>query len=614
MSKNERKISNSHKIKSTSENRSLQSQIDNIPSSKLCLTWKNITFSVKSRKSETEILKNISGQAHSSEILAILGSSGCGKSSLLSIISDRLAQDSNLKVSGEIFLNSVEIKDTKYSNFVSYLPQNNCFYEAFTVREALYFIARLQQSSSPKKIVKKIKRISKLLLIQDLLDRYIGNSIKRGLSGGEVKRVCIAMELIRDSKILIFDEPTSGLDSVTSLIVAEALRKLADRGKIIILSVHQPGNRLYEMFDRIILMNSGSVVYQGKGEDCLNYFEQMGFNCARGINHAEFFVKAMKNLPTSQAPSNNSQEQDLSNISANSQNPPPEALCSPSQIQADRYSPPFSVQIQQLLKRTSLGFVRSPIGLPFQLIKFMVFCIISISLYFDLGTDSRGVNNRAGLLINAIYNALYFPMIIQSFVIPLERKVLHKEVNEGMYSVEAYFLSKFLVDLVTNVFFGTLLNFICYYPVGLNSESSDRFPILIGVLVLCQINGVAQGYIAGELSNDVQMASFVGPILSTPPVLFSGFFSNVSSIPDAFEWLKYTTPYFYSYQALLQNEFYGLNIDDDVWPVPEDRFNLQGEIRFYVAMFLINTTISLLIAYGIMKLRAVKNRIRRKGN
>lgn len=610
MSKKERKISNSHEIKS--ENESLKHKTKTTSTSKLCLAWKNINFKIKSRKSETEILKNISGQAHSSEILAILGSSGCGKSSLLSIISERLTQNSNFQVSGKIFLNSVEIKDIKYSSFVSYLPQNNYFYDAFTVREALYFIARLQQSLSSKKIDKKIRKISKLLLIQDLLDRFIGNSIKRGLSGGEVKRVCIAMELIRDSKILILDEPTSGLDSVTALIVTDALRKLAKTGKIIIVSVHQPGNRLYEMFDRILLMNSGNVIYQGKREDCLCYFEKIGFKCARGINHAEFFVKAMKNLPTSLTSSNNSQQEILSNSQIDSEIPPPESLISPIEMQEDRYSPSFSKQLHLLLKRATLGFIRSPIGLLFQLIKFVVFCIICISVYYDLGTDSRGVNNRTGLLINAIYNALYFPMIIQAFVIPIERRILHKEINENMYSVEAYFVSKCFVDFITNIFFATLLNCICYYPVGLNSESSDKFPITVGLLVLCQINGVAQGYIAGELSNDVQMASFVGPILSTPPVLFSGFFSDVSSIPDAFEWLKYTTPYFYSYQSLLQNEFDGLNIEEDVWPLPKDRFNLTGEIKYYIAMFIINTIISLLIAYSIMKLRAIKNKIKIK--
>jgi ABC-type multidrug transport system ATPase subunit/ABC-type multidrug transport system permease subunit len=607
MSKKNQIVRNQNEIL-TSEDNNLVTVGSKIYDLSLRLTWRNLSYSYKKGKKEVSILKSVSGHANSGEILAILGASGCGKSTLLSILADQMRSQSNATSSGSLYLNDSNVENLNFSSYVSFLPQQNIFFDFFTVKESLNFIGHLKLGIKKKPLEKKISKVLKLLKIHHLAGRKIGNSFKRGLSGGEVKRVCIAIELICDSPILILDEPTSGLDSATALIIIKVLKKLSNKGKMVIFSVHQPGNKFYSLFDRMILMTGGKFAYQGPREDCLSHFSDLGFHCPKYLNPAEFLIKTI-HVENVLDPS----EEELLKLKKFFD------ACGKEEefeVQGVNFKEikkiSFSGQVKELFKRSSFGFLRSPIGMLFQVIKAVVLVVIVICLFYDLGKDSKGINDRKGVLICGIYNVLYFPMLIESFTFPIERNLVHKEINEGMYSVEAYFLSKLFVDLCVYVGFSIIMNLIVYYPIGLNDSSPDKLFIGIGILILSQINGLIHGYIAGGLSSNAQMASIIGPVLSTPPVLFSGFFSDVRSIPDAFEWLKYTTPYFYSYQAMLLNEFDGLDVDEAIRPTPEERFYLHGQIKDYVYMFLVNIFVSLIIAYLIVKVRAIKSVFVRK--
>lgn len=111
--------------------------------------------------------------------------------------------------------------------------------------------------------------------LEKCMDVLVGGQSIKGISGGEKKRTSIAFELISDPQVIILDEPTSGLDSLTSFIIVDYLRKLAhDRNRTVLMTIHQPGTDIYELFDRLFLMVEGKMVYQGAADKAVLYFER----------------------------------------------------------------------------------------------------------------------------------------------------------------------------------------------------------------------------------------------------------------------------------------------------------------------------------------------------
>lgn len=580
-------------------------------SKSLVLRWENLSYTVNKGKETKHILKSISGFANSGEMLAILGESGSGKTSLISILSGRLSSQDNISIFGKVKLNNTYTKDLDYSLYSCYLSQENIYFSYLTPREMLMFAGTLKMQLPKQKIKKRVEKLLKILKIDNVADTIIGDLVLRGLSGGEKKRVCIASELVSSPSIILMDEPVSGLDSFTAEIVINLLRNLANKGKMVIVSIHQPSDLLYSKFDRLIFMQEGRIVYQGKRTDCPKYFEEIGLECPKNSNPAEYLVKQFHIVDR-----NNYTDREKSMIYTldNHYNSRFSLLdmrnCEKEKVNPSlmKYRAGFLTQLLELTKRGFKAFLRNPLALLFKIANTIVFGSLVALLFWDLDTDSVGINNRAGLLQCGVFNSLYFPIFIGSFLIPLERNIVHKEYRDKVYCIEAYILSKMIVELPMNIFFAVGLNSIVYYAADLNSTEQDKFFMAILILLLCQINGVTIGLISGGISSSVTAASFIGPTFSTPLIMFSGFFSDVGSIPDITEWVKYLSPYYYGYQSMLNNEFDGLDVDDGVYPGPYTRFGIEEDIGIYMCMFAINIVVSFFIGYAILKYRAEKSK------
>ena len=134
----------------------------------------------------------------------------------------------------------------------------------------------------------------KKLQLEKCADVVIGGTILKGISGGERKRTSIAFELLSDPQVLFLDEPTSGLDSLTAYIIVRHLKQLAvNQNKTVIMTIHQPNHDIFEMFDRLVLMVEGRLVYQGPAKDSVNYFSEMGFKCIENANPPDYFMSIL---------------------------------------------------------------------------------------------------------------------------------------------------------------------------------------------------------------------------------------------------------------------------------------------------------------------------------
>lgn len=209
----------------------------------------------------------------SGHFVGILGGSGVGKTTLINVL------NGNLKpTKGHIRINGHDLHDENamLKGIIGYVPQDDLLIEELTVYQNLYYNAKLCFSEMGEK--KLNDKVEASLLDFDLVearDLIVGNPMKKVLSGGQRKRLNIALELMREPLVLLADEPTSGLSSMDTEKVVSLLKRQCLKGSLVLANIHQPGSDIYKQFDRIIVMDKGGrVVYSGNPLDAMSYFKR----------------------------------------------------------------------------------------------------------------------------------------------------------------------------------------------------------------------------------------------------------------------------------------------------------------------------------------------------
>ena len=238
---------------------------------KISLNANNVSF--KFRNSENGI-HNLNFHEESGRLVGIIGGSGVGKSTTLSILNGTLRPQS-----GEVLINGYNLYDDYDKEYlkgvIGFVPQDDLLIEDLTVYQNLYYNARMCLSNlTEREIVEVVNRTLADLSLEETRDLRVGNPLKKIISGGQRKRVNIALELLREPTILFVDEPTSGLSSVDSEIVMSLLKEQSYKGKLVIVNIHQPGSDLYKMFDKIMIMDKGGYqIFYGNPTEAIVYFK-----------------------------------------------------------------------------------------------------------------------------------------------------------------------------------------------------------------------------------------------------------------------------------------------------------------------------------------------------
>ncbi|CAB1109225.1 ABC [Ectocarpus sp. CCAP 1310/34] len=226
---------------------------------------RDVSFSV-GRGKKKAILDGVSGRANAGKVLAVMGPSGSGKTTLLNALAGQ-----------------------------AFVKQEDVFYSQLTVRETLLMAARLRLPSSvplEEKSAMVDKLISKLGLSK-VASTIVGDEKTRGISGGEKKRLSIACQLFGTPSLIFCDEPTTGLDAFQASAaerVMATLRQLAQDGHTVICSIHQPRSSIYGMFDDVLLLSEGRVMFQGPAKRIGSYFRSKGYPMPSHTNPGDFAV------------------------------------------------------------------------------------------------------------------------------------------------------------------------------------------------------------------------------------------------------------------------------------------------------------------------------------
>ncbi|KAI0154520.1 putative ABC multidrug transporter [Xylariaceae sp. FL1272] len=259
-------------------------------------TFRDINYFVRAEGAEKQLLQNVSGFVQPGQLVALMGSSGAGKTTLMDVLSQRKDYG---RITGSILING-QPQGITFQRDTGYCEQNDVHEASATVREALLFAARLRQPHS----VPDDEKIAYVEYIMDLLElghlqHAIIGSPSSGLSIEQRKRVTIATELVAKPSLLFLDEPTSGLDGQSAYQICRFMKKLAAAGQTIICTIHQPSSVLFETFDVLLLLaKGGHTTFFGEtgknAEQLLRYFSDRGLVCPADTNPAEYIVDVVQ--------------------------------------------------------------------------------------------------------------------------------------------------------------------------------------------------------------------------------------------------------------------------------------------------------------------------------
>ncbi|CAN0100436.1 unnamed protein product [Scytosiphon promiscuus] len=378
------------------------------------------------------ILKNVSGAVASGQILAIIGSSGAGKTSLLNVLVGKTSGDTKgVDITGDVTVNGKALSKAFFLDNAAYVPQEDHLWSALTVRESLMYACTMYSPSmSGAECSKRVDEALASLGLEACQHTKVGSVFIKGISGGQKRRTSIGLELVVQRKILFLDEPTSGLDATSASEIMALLRRLAsETGVIIITSVHQPSSRVFENFDQVILLTMGRTAYFGPAVDGLEHFRRLGHEPTGLVNPAEYLLEITN--------SDFSDAADVKRLTELwSESPACEALN--KRLQAP-FLPPVTSgrntgcmdsvrRLGQLVSRASLSSIRDPAAYALRLVLYVGMSLFLGNVYSRLENTQEDVLERAFFIlwINA------FNPYMDLAALPLfgqEKSVVMKEVQ-----------------------------------------------------------------------------------------------------------------------------------------------------------------------------------------
>jgi len=573
-------------------------QLTALPFTPVTLTWKNIDYWVEvgsgKEKHERQLLKDISGFAAPGRMTALMGSSGAGKTTLLDCIAGRKTVG---RLQGSILVNGRPKETHSFARLTGYVEQSDIHIGTATVREALQFSAHLRLPKSVSETQRNlfVEEVMRVVGLNKIANRLIGDASVPGLSPGQLKLVTIAVELVANPAVIFLDEPTSGLDAPSAARVMRAVRRIAATGRTVLCTIHQPSEELFLMFDRLLLLKSGGdVVYFGdlgrRARLLVHYFEAASNGTERlprserklnpdgsysyiirqRINPANWMLDVIG--AAGQAKDASKPEFDYPRIWRQSE------LCKVNTGEIEEASKPLQDdasahvgaatdylssrdRLKAVVKRAFISHWRNaPMNLTRFFLLFLVGLLLGIVYYQMPHDDFGGVNSY----ISVMFLALAFPAsLCAGSALPTlfrQRAVFYRETSIGLYGNKTFQASIFLVEfpyLVISLFFF----FACFYPmVGFESSFVHfaRFYCMSLLMALCY-SSMSQLWLA--LFPNMIVANIANGIFLSLFFVMGGLFIKPSAIPRGWKWFFYINPVPKAFSPIATDQLYCVGPD-----------------------------------------------------
>ena len=427
-----------------------------------------------------------------------------------------------------------------------------------------------------------------------------------GLSGGEKRRTNVAVELVITPAVLFLDgqltltpstsysllpylpslpfchydaEPTTGLDSHTALSVMQCLKRLTRSSAVeekreerdvtsipslvttppvtVVLSIHQPSHELFDLFDDLILLSGGHVLYCGPSSSALSYFHSLGLVCPLYTNPPEWLLDLAQGLIEEEGGTVESLVKSYQHHLT--QLPQVDAEAHRSPFIAQPFRPlPFRLQLPHLLHRSHLCVSRSPLLKIAQVLQSLVLGLLIGVSFFHLGYSQSSVQNRLGALYFIILTLVFASTFSVVLTFAEERAVFIREQRGGMYWVSAYFVARTLVDVLPTLVCSLVFVCVSYFLMGL-AMSGFQFAYFLLIVLLIAYCGHSMGMVVACAVSDRLSAMILTPLSIAPFIVFTPYaLPYPNSVPVYLLPFQYASPFWWAFSGLAANEMQGL--------------------------------------------------------
>ena len=521
-------------------------------------TWKNLTYTVKMPAGDRVLLDNVHGWVKPGMLGALMGASGAGKTTLLDVLAQRKTEGT---VNGSILVDGRPLT-ISFQRSAGYCEQLDIHEPLATVREALEFSALLRQSRDipQEEKLQYVDTIVDLLEMHDIENTLIG-TMGAGLSIEQRKRLTIGVELVSKPRILIFlDEPTSGLDGQAAYNIVRFLRKLADVGQAVLVTIHQPSAQLFTQFDNLLLLaQGGKTVYFGEigenGATIKEYFARNGAPCPIDANPAEHMIDVVSgslsqdrdwNKVWLESPEHKFTVQELERITN-------EAALQPVGDSDDgfEFAMPLWDQVKMVTKRMTMSIYRNTNYVNNKMLLHVGSALFNGFTFWMIGDTIRDLQLRLFTIFNFIFVAP--GVLAQLQPLFFQRRDIYeaREKKSKMYSWVA-FVTGLIVSEIPYLCICAVLYFVCwYYTVGFPT-SSTKSGATFFVMLMYEFVYTSIGQFIAAYAPSPVFAALVNPIVIGTLTCFCGVLVPYSQIQTFWRyWIYYLNPFNYLISSLL---------------------------------------------------------------
>nr|CAJ2467136.1 unnamed protein product [Leishmania braziliensis] len=527
----------------------------------LPLSWSKLNYSAGKKR----ILCGLTGTALPGRCLAILGSSGAGKTTFLNAISDRLASGGALRLSGRRQLGDCEL-ERHFRKAMGFVTQDDVISPLSTPYDALWFSLRTRRGTGRAETEERVQEALDVLRLQHCRNTKVGiPGLEAGLSGGERKRCSIGIELICDPKVLLLDEPTSGLDSVTSAKVVHLLRQLSRMGRTVIYTIHQPTAEVLSYFDDVMLMTQGRIAYHGTMAASLDYFESIGFVCPSKYTPTDYYMVLLQDSATSKILIKR-----WSKYLKNGPRTPHSAVVRLAKSRRessaarflDAYIVKFGsspvVQFYELTRRTLIEISRDSLYLFSYMAQAVFFAVVVGLIFLNLRANVEGIQDRQGLLFMIVMNRAMSSTFIMINTFNNVRAVYTREQQAGAYSPLMFFLGRSVAEFPVQILAVLVESCILYWMVGLHRAPGSFF-YYCGVVALLSQVATGLGFAISTACPSLMIGSAITPPILIPLALGGGLFASTDRLRPYWYWIEKPSFMRHTYILLMRNELYNVH-------------------------------------------------------
>ncbi|HEV7403944.1 MAG TPA: ABC transporter permease [Chthoniobacteraceae bacterium] len=507
------------------------------------LTAHQVTYTIPHGAGTRRLLNDVSFSVMPGEFVGLLGPSGCGKTTLLTCLSG-VQRNDGVYYNGE----ALAATASACANVIGYVPQDDLLYPELTVKETLFYSARLRLNAhtSSERIYTKIDEVCQMLGLTDsrsgldLRDTLIGSPERKTLSGGQKKRVNLALELLTDPLVLFLDEPTSGLSSRDTSIVMACLRRLADeKGVPIIITIHQPSLRVYQLLDQTLYLKEGRLAWFGPAyPDSVRYFTE-GDSASAG---ADEIMEAIDGAPAETLQRRYESGRYWQKF-VQGRGTLMAALTKGGELARPKPVAPMHLhgQFFLLLGRQLVRRSRDYVSLVIQLGQAPL-----LGLMVGFAFEKARMNSPLFLFS---FIAIWFGANATARELVSERSIFLREQRGGV-SPAATLLAKLtnhgLMLLLQCVLLFFSANFVIHFDAGA--------PLAIGILWLSGLCGAALGFVISAFAKSEIAATAATPLVLVPLILFGGYLAPFDSMSKGIKAISEIMPTRWGYQALVEAE------------------------------------------------------------